>query len=81
MKKFINSVYFKHLIETAIIAGLSTLIYFVVDLRDFVEFKQPQRDKLQDISINNLNKKINFIDNWYDVNCSVLRSSSLNIHF
>ncbi len=45
---------------TGVLTALSlTMLWLMIDVRDFVKFKQPQRDEKQDIRIDELNKYFN----------------------
>lgn len=45
---------------TGVLTALSlTMLWLMIDVRDFVKYKQPQRDEKQDIRIDELNKYFN----------------------
>lgn len=66
MKKLFNNPYFDHAIKALITIAVGLSLYFIIDVRDFVKYKQPYKDKEQDDKIINtsqmLNDKINYVD-------------------
>ncbi len=76
MKKLLNSSIFDHLIKGLLLAGVLASVYFVVDLRDFVKFTQPQRDELQDKQLQILNQKLEMIDS---LQCEKNRAVNMRI--
>ena len=77
MKRIINSPYFDHAVKAVITILVGASLYFIIDVRDFIKFKQPLKDSQQDFEIKNsfniLNAKINMID-------SILNYKNRNVH-
>lgn len=66
MKKIVNNPYFDKALSTLIAIGVAAAVYFIIDVRDFIRFRQPIRDELQDKKIeqiyNDLVTRINYLD-------------------
>jgi len=57
---------------TAVITAISlTILWLMVDVRDFIKFRQPQRDEQQDIRIKELN-------NYFNQRCQMMDSLNSN---
>ena len=48
MKKILNYPYLDHIIKIIITFLVTATLYFIIDTRDFIKFKQPLKDKEQD---------------------------------
>jgi len=80
MKKILSNPYFDKVVTSLIALGVGLAIYFIIDVRDFVKFKQPYRDEVQDKRLmevqNSLITHMQFLDS---LNCDKIRYIHMRI--
>lgn len=69
--------YYEKILQSLITVGVAASVYFVVDIRDFIKYKQPYRDEMQDSNIKHIYMDI---CNRVNFNDSINREKIKNIH-
>jgi len=72
MKKILSSVYTEHIIKGLLFTGILAIIYFVVDIRDNITYKQPYKDQEQDRKINSIKERLISMDSIHSKNINSL---------
>ena len=72
MKKILSSVYTEHIIKGLLFTGILAIIYFVVDIRDNITYKQPYKDQEQDRKINSIKERLVAMDSIHSKNINSL---------
>lgn len=62
MKKIFTNPIFDSIFKAVVGAIALAILYFQIDMRDFVKFRQPERDNYQDVSIQNAVTRVNICD-------------------
>lgn len=71
MKKIFDNPYLDHAIKIMITLATGSILYLMIDIRDFVKYRQPIRDDRQDLKLENVQNsllhRIEFMDSIYSL--------------